>query len=206
MIETDVRRTPGGRLVLHHDPLSHTATGGLCGLADLVALAAGRVALDIELKEPGYEAEVLAVLTPPPAGLWVTSFLPGALSAVRSLDPAVATGLLVAPGSGGGDLAARARACGAGLLAPHVSLLDAGVRAAAEAAGLGLVVWTVNDRDRLADLVGDPAVECVITDEPELAVALRERAYPGSGPVSGGSPPPGRFCQGRVCDDAAERT
>ena len=53
MIETDVRRTPRGKLVLHHDPLGPRRPRGLVELAELVALADGRVALDVELKEAG---------------------------------------------------------------------------------------------------------------------------------------------------------
>lgn len=173
MIETDLRRTADGRLVLHHDPLPLTAAPDLCGLDELLGVVRGRVALDLELKEAGYEAEVLAALAPLPEELWVTSFLPEALEAVQALDPGIVTGLLIAPGDTAGDLPGRARRCGAPLLAPHVSLLDDGVRTAARNAGLGLVVWTVNEPGRLAELLEDPAVECVITDEVALAVALR---------------------------------
>ena len=52
------------------------------------AAGGGRIALDVELKEAGYEADVLAVLHPRPAGLVVTSFLPEAVAEVRALDPA----------------------------------------------------------------------------------------------------------------------
>ena len=68
MIETDVRRTRAGRIVLAHDPLRGRRGDGLPGLNDLVQLAAGRVALDVELKEPGYVADVLAELDPRPPG------------------------------------------------------------------------------------------------------------------------------------------
>ena len=56
VIETDLRRTAQGRLVLAHDPLSQEPSPDLVELADLVALAQGRIRLDIELKEAGLRA------------------------------------------------------------------------------------------------------------------------------------------------------
>jgi glycerophosphoryl diester phosphodiesterase len=41
------------------------------------------------------------------------------------------------------------------------------------AAGLRIMVWTVNDDRRLARFLGDPRVAVVVTDRPEHAVALR---------------------------------
>jgi glycerophosphoryl diester phosphodiesterase len=171
-IEADLRRTAGGVLVLEHDPLPADATPGAL-LAELVAMARGRVRLDIELKEAGYEREVLEALQPRPAGLLISSFLPAALAAVRELDAAVETALVIARSDGSGDLFSRADRCGASLVAPHVSLLDDDLRSAAIERRRPLVVWTVNDPATLSDLLADPAVGWVITDVPELALRLR---------------------------------
>lgn len=176
VLETDVRRAPDGRLVLVHDRFGGDPPADAIELAELVALAAGRAALDVELKEAGYEAEVLAVLQPRPPGLVVTSFLDRALVAVRDLDPDVRTGLVVAPGRGpGGDPVARAHACGAGVLVAHAAIAP-GLGAAAQAAGLALWVWTVNDPAGLARAMADPAVACVVTDVPDVALAVRAAA------------------------------
>jgi glycerophosphoryl diester phosphodiesterase len=171
-IEADLRRTAGGLLVLEHDPLTARSTTPTL-LAELVTMARGRVRLDIELKEAGYEREVLEALRPLPAGLLISSFLPAALAAVRELDPSVETALVIAGGDGGGDLFARADRCGASLVAPHRSLLDDDLRAAAIERSRPLVVWTVNDPAVLSVLLADPAVGWVITDVPELALRLR---------------------------------
>lgn len=172
MIETDVRRTARGTLVLHHDPLGPHRPRGLVRLAELVALADGRVALDIELKEEGYEAEVLAALEPRPAGLVVTSFIPAAVAAVRTLDPSVATGLIFRPGDRR-DLATRAEACGARMVVAHSSSLRPELGAELAAAGRPLMVWTVNDRRRLTAVMATPGVTHVVTDVPDVALALR---------------------------------
>jgi len=172
MIETDVRRTPRGRLVLHHDPLGPRPPRGLVDLAELVELADGRIALDVELKEPGYEADVLAVLEPRPAGLVVTSFLPEAVAAVRAVDPEVETGLIFRPGDRR-DLAARAEACGARMVVAHSSVVRPEVAAELRRAGRPLMVWTVNDRRRLAAVMAMPGVTHVVTDVPDVALTLR---------------------------------
>ncbi len=173
MIETDVRRTAGGRLVLHHDPLGARPPRDIVELDELVELAEGRAALDVELKEAGYEADVLAVLDPRPAGLVVTSFLPEAVAAVRELDPDVATGLIFRPGDRR-DLAARAEACGAEMVVAHSSSLRPELAAELHRATRPLMVWTVNDRRRLAAVMGLPGVTHVVTDVPDTALAIRD--------------------------------
>jgi glycerophosphoryl diester phosphodiesterase len=177
-IETDVRRTPQGRLVLAHDPLPAQPSPDLVELGDLVEMAAGRIRLDVELKEAGYEQEVLEVLTPQPEGLLVTSFLPEVVTAIRALDPTVRTGLILGPWDESPDRFARADDCGAEVLVPHADLLDDGLRDEAVRRRQPLVVWTVNDRDALARLIADPAVGCVITDVPDVALALRGGVRP----------------------------
>ncbi len=177
-IETDVRRASDGRLVLAHDPLPAQAPPGLVELGDLVAMAAGRIRLDVELKEPGHEQEVLEALTPRPEGLLVTSFLPEVVAAVRELDPSVRTGLIVGPWDDSADRFARADECGAQVLVPHLDLVDAALREEALRRGRRLVVWTVNERELLERALADPAIGCVITDVPDLALALDRRFPP----------------------------
>ena len=66
MIEADVRLN-GDALVLSHGPAP--AASAPVRLDDLVRLASGRIALDLELKEAGYEERVLHAVDPRPAGL-----------------------------------------------------------------------------------------------------------------------------------------
>jgi glycerophosphoryl diester phosphodiesterase len=174
-IETDLRRTPDGRLVLAHDPLPPVPPDGLVELAELVAMAKGRVRLDVELKEAGYEREVLDVLAPRPEGLLVSSFLPEVVAAVRALDPFLRTGLIFGPWDETTDRFARADDCGADVVLPHIDLVDEALRSEALERRSRLVVWTVNDRLTLERLIADPAVGCVITDVPDVAVALHGR-------------------------------
>jgi glycerophosphoryl diester phosphodiesterase len=175
MLEGDVRRDAAGTLVLAHDPMPAEQEEMRVPLADLIGLAAGRAALDIELKEAGCEADALALLSSRPEGLIVTSFMPEVVATVKSLDPGVRTGLIIGDVAHGRDLFARADDCGADVLVAHISMLDRRLRRNAVKRDAALWVWTVNDRRRLSYLVADPIIECIITDVPDLALELRDR-------------------------------
>jgi glycerophosphoryl diester phosphodiesterase len=172
MIETDVRRTRAGRIVLAHDPLRRSRGDDLPGLTDLVELAAGRIALDVELKEPGYVADVLAQLAPRPPGLIMTSFLPDVVAEIGALDPEVDTGLIFHPDDRH-NLLDRAVDCGAATVVAHVNALQPALADAVLESGRSLMVWTVNKRRRLATVMANPAVTHVVTDVPDIALAIR---------------------------------
>ena len=198
MVETDVRRTVDGRLVLSHDP----RLGGLlvCQTpwSELERLDIGGghhpvlleellrtvpEPLNLEVKndpaEPGFEgdqsiARQVAALARDQD--LVTSFYWPSADAAKEHRPALETGLLVD---------ARWSVIGAidhaldhqhGVLAVHWSLLardpEAVVDKAAEA-GLRIVAWTVNDLD-LADRLARAGVAAIITDDPSRFGHLRK--------------------------------
>lgn len=174
LVETDIRRGRDGSLVLSHDPFGDDEDP--LPLAVLLELAAGRVGLDLELKEPGLERDLLALLTPAlRERLIVTSFLPDVVAAFRRLDATLDLGLLVEDGPDfalPADLLGAVRACGADFLAPDISLLGPVTRAVADEIGRGLSVWTVNDPGDLARLARDPDVAIITTDVPGLARSI----------------------------------
>jgi len=171
MIETDIRRTRDGRLVLHHDPLSDESPAA-DHLEDLIEFAADRVALDIELKESGYEEQVLELLNPRPNGLLVSSFLPEAVSAVRSVDGSVWAGLIVGRGYPGDPIRA-ADGCGADVLVVHSSVFAPELSRRAAHEGIGIFVWTVNHPEEMRPLMAHDTLMGVITDMPDVAVRVR---------------------------------
>src|SRR5436190_14710082 len=107
MVEIDVRRTADGVLILHHDanvdgiPLHQLSFEALKGsvpelttFVELLDVAAGRVKLDVELKEGGYENEVLQEIVTrfPLKDVVVTSSNPDVIAAVTAIAPEVRTG------------------------------------------------------------------------------------------------------------------
>lgn len=153
LVELDVRRSPEGALVIAHDPLP---APGAPTLEQVVDLCAGRIALDVELKEPGLEEDVLRVAAD--VDFVVTSFLADVVVATKQLRPDVRTGLLLQT--------VPAADVPVDFLAPHYSLLE-------QVPGDGLVVWTVNDEALLEQLFADPRVAAVVTDDLALALAVR---------------------------------
>lgn len=174
MIETDVRRGRDGDLVLSHGRVAAGAQPAQ--LAELLELTAGRVALDLELKEPGLGAALLEAVDPRPPGLVVTSFLPRVLAELSRLDSALDTGLLVRPGTPPADVPALAAGCGARLICPHHSLVAGPLGEWARAEGRPLLVWTVNKSRPLERFLSDPAVGIVVTDRVQLAQAILDRS------------------------------
>jgi glycerophosphoryl diester phosphodiesterase len=214
-IELDVRRTSDGVLVVRHNASSRGVPVALLTYPALVRLSrhepplldtvlelcAGRIALDIEIKEPGYEAEVLELVSRrfSRKQLLYTSFEESVISTIRRLDPGARCGLLLGPGL----LHSRApryetlpfelaERCGADLLAVHQWLAPlrrrsrkspgTGLLAEARSRAMPVMVWTVNGPQRLRSYLADGRVAGIITDLPGLAVATRQELISGAGP------------------------
>lgn len=169
-IETDLRRGPDGRIVLAHDRVD-AHRDDVVDLDSLLALVDGQVQLALELKEPGLERDLLALIGEPQS-LIVTSFLPDVIRTLRDLAPRLETGLLVEPPTDG-DLTELAQLARAGALMVEEALLADDLLGPAEDAELPVWVWTVNDETRLRDLLAETRLAGLITDHPERAVAIR---------------------------------
>jgi glycerophosphoryl diester phosphodiesterase len=208
MIEFDVRRTADNVLVAFHDPTAGGVAVGRMSRAELarrvgyepplleevLELAAGRIGLDVELKEDGYvERVVKEVVARHGEGedVVVTSFLDDVVRQVKSNGSGLRAGLLL----GRAHIAtylpiSRARRCGADFVALHHRLVAAGLLRLAHAHGYASLVWTVNDDRALRTLLEDERVLGVVTDVPARAVALRPpRARPSRGTDASTRPP-----------------
>lgn len=200
MIEFDVRRTRDDRLVAFHDPevqgrsvvgLTHDELAAAVGyrpplVQEVLALADGRVGLDIELKEAADVRRVVAAVRErfPPQDVIFTAFSDEAVAEARGLWPEAGAGLLASRAGSGRDetpaeLLARARACGATALGLEHELVVRNGSAWLTGSGLDLYVWTVNDASAIRELLSDAAVDAIITDVPGNAVALRADAGVG---------------------------
>jgi glycerophosphoryl diester phosphodiesterase len=192
-IELDVRRTLDGRVVVVHDAragvrsiskLTHEEIQArprhrhAPALEEVLELVAGRIGVDLELKEDGYVEQAMAIVKRrlAPEQYVVTSFRDSVLPTVRRTAPAVRTGLLLSPNRQIGHLPQRVAATKVDFLAPHARLARAGLLSWAAARELPSWVWTVNDRRALRLLGQDPRVAAVITDRPDRALAEQQRS------------------------------
>jgi glycerophosphoryl diester phosphodiesterase len=193
VVELDVRRLKDGELVLWHDPtvggqavetltlpqlrtcMPHVET-----LRHCATQLHGLVQLDVELKTPDIERQVIDVLRDD-AAPWrrrdfvLTSFDQSMIRKVRVRDPYVRTGVLLDER----EAYDRAVECfihlRADFLAPEESLLRKNDLDSAAEQRVPLVPWSVNDESRLAFLLKHDIVAGVITDEVARAVDVKRR-------------------------------
>ena len=147
--DRDIARTTSGRGNVDELTLAELrrcdAGGGQAvpTLAEALDLLAGRLRLDVEVKQAGIEREVLDVLAGYPQAAWaISSFDWGVLRAVRALRPAAELWPLAVDADDA--LFAVASELTATAVALLATVATAEVARRCEAAGLGLVLWTVN--------------------------------------------------------------
>jgi glycerophosphoryl diester phosphodiesterase len=134
-------------------------------LAEALTMAGGRGFLDIEVKQPGIEKEILSELKGYRGQWGISSFDWSCLETFRALDRDVNLWLLSMQFSDA--LVTTAAKLGAVGVAMHHSQLNEASMAHAAEAGLSVIAWTVNDAaeaQRLADL----GCFAICTDVPEL--------------------------------------
>jgi glycerophosphoryl diester phosphodiesterase len=174
--EFDVRRSACGHAVICHDAevqgiaVAKAACGQLQSLprlGDVLARYAGRAFLDIELKVPGLESDVLVALRehPPERGYVVSSFLPEVLLDLRARSAEVCLGFI----SDRKKTLERWRELPVEYVVPKYSLITSKVAQDVHRAGKTMLAWTVNDKKTIQRLA-DWGVDGIISDDPQLLV------------------------------------
>jgi len=179
--EFDVRRSADGEAVICHDAThngmaianARAKSLALPRLEEVLQRFSSRAFLDIELKVPGLEQQTMAALRKHPAqkGYVVSSFLPEVLRAIHLLDASVPLGLLCenrhqlrSAGRAGAPVAPSLT-----WVIPRADLVDQALVQEVHASGKNVMVWTVNDAEKMR-LLSDWGVDAIISDETELAV------------------------------------
>jgi glycerophosphoryl diester phosphodiesterase len=193
MIEFDVRRLADGRLVVWHDdtidgtpvdrlsPESFYRSASAAGisvpiLSEVLQVCAGRILLDIELKDYGCEEDVLRALFAGrlnPEDCVLTSFDADQLERIRQAHSSMRTGLLTETRELQAVVQLRERAA-ANYLAPECAGLSDAALGEFFKLNIPLLPWTVNSSQDLSRLLAAPAVAGVITDCVPLALGLRD--------------------------------
>jgi glycerophosphoryl diester phosphodiesterase len=146
----------------------------------------GKIKLDVELKEEGYEKGIVALLSRylEKDQFLITSFHDSSLRIIKENDPDIKVGLLLGKSrgllvSGISELfpIKRCNRAKADFLGAHWKLLRFGFLDRAERNGKPVFVWTVNDEGMMWTLLHDRRVHAIVTDKPDRAVSLRKRYF-----------------------------
>lgn len=190
-VELDARRTADGQVVVHHD--AHLPDGRaivdlaraslpeqVCDLHAALDACAG-MSVNIEIKnwpeDPDFDAteavaeQVVALVQQrrQVSDVLVSCFHRPTIDRVHALDPAMATAFLHHYEDRSWDeVAAAIAAAGHVALHPWDGVVDAELVDAAHRHGLEVNVWTVDDPDRMTQLV-DLGVEGICTNVPDIA-------------------------------------
>jgi glycerophosphoryl diester phosphodiesterase len=204
-VEFDIRRTRDQVLVVCHDgrvgrparPVPELDYAQLCEAAgypvprvdEVMRMLAGQVTGHLDLKEPGYEKEVidLALATFGP-GNFVATTLDASVAAIKRSYPEVRAALSLGRGLGevppwrwpalrASELfpLERIRRCGADWVAVNHQIARLGVLRTCQQHGIGVMVWTVDSDALISKFLADQRVDVLITNRPRRAAQLRAR-------------------------------
>ncbi len=182
-------RTPSGRAVheLSYGSLAEEFGAQLTNIDDVMAIVDGKVGLHVDVKEDGYEADVVRrVQSRCPQSDLVFTGGDVVIRAIKELFPTVRAGLSL-----GDDMAgappwryvrmraselfpgARLRRCHADFASVHQRLARVRVLGYCARIDMPAWVWTVDDEVDIKDFMGDPRVAVLITDRPDVALRFR---------------------------------
>ena len=202
MIEFDVRRTKDHVLIAYHDeliggkPIKELTYDEISKMARDLGFSIAtfeqvlkynreKVKLDIELKEEGYEKEVVELLSKyfKKDQYVTTSFYDSCIKRIKDNHPDIKVGLILGISKPKHPIRTRfseffpekrCQDAKADLLVPHRNLLWFGFLDRAQRDNKPVFVWTVNDQKMIQKMVQDPRIGAIITDRPDLALLLRQ--------------------------------
>ena len=193
MVEFDVRRLRDGTLVVFHDPTiggyplkeltfaalrneANKAKLDIPTLDQVLEFCAGRLAVDVELKDQGCEEGVLQAIAAArfeASDYLLTSFDSSILKNLRDLRrTGIRTGLIV-EGLNPDRAVEEMERVDADWLVPEVEMLNSQAIEYFRTNGIRLLPWTVNEGGDLNRLLREDAVIGLITDCPVIALELR---------------------------------
>jgi glycerophosphoryl diester phosphodiesterase len=206
--EFDIRKTSDDVLVVYHDarvspagPLvASLGYAELCDrlgylvpkVQDVMEMLAGKMSGHLDLKEIGYEEDVIRLATGILGrGNFVATTLEDvSIAAIKRSFPATRTALSLGRDLHGVPGARRAsvrhselfpirrlRNCGSDWAAVNYKLARFGVIRACQRYGIGVMVWTVDSDALISQFLSDQRIDVLITNRPYYAARLRSGRY-----------------------------
>lgn len=186
MFEFDLRRTKDGKLVVFHDPhlltyeeLNKQTKRKIPLLEDVLKLSKGKIQIDLEIKEAGYEAETIKMIKDyfNLDEIIITSFKSSVLRTIKRIEPKLKTGLIIgkkSPWHVFKDLFAifRLKILKADILVTNHHYLKIKLYYIAYWLRIPVYVWTVNDEKLIKKYIQDKKISAIITDKPQKALKL----------------------------------
>lgn len=205
MLELDVRRTKDNCLIAYHDEdfsgkgVDSLTLGEIQELSrdfeiptleEVLKLAKKKIRLDVELKDKNWEEDIVALILKHMSfeEFIITSFNDDSLRVVKEKYPDVAVGLILGKEKPKNIVRTRlselfpmrrCRRVSADILIPHWKLIRFGFLRRAQKHRKSVIVWTVNESAMLSMFLKKEGIDGIITDIPDLALALRNEIQTG---------------------------
>ncbi len=197
MIEFDVRRTKDGILVVHHDsailrrPIKATSwqeidkinmrrRTSVPRLEEVLELAKGKIKFDIEIKESGYEIEIIEMILRHLnyKDFIITSFDNLSIKRIKEKYPKVKTGLLLSIRKSKrkiSELLSTQKYISnpADFFVSDSFLMRLGFQKRLKKYEKSFIVWGVNSRRMMKKMLEDDRVKGIITDKLEIALEMK---------------------------------
>ena len=197
MIEVDVRRTKDSQIICFHDleiegiPIANLnyseiieINSQIPTLEQVLWHAKGKVEIDVELKESGYERDVITMVLDyfDYDSFTMKSFNLDAVKSIKEINQKISTGMLLGSAYSFNQFLLVINECftcsnfdetRTDFISPYYKIFEAGWLLRFSKKQIPIQVWTVNDKELLRTLINQE-VHSIITDVPELALEIRE--------------------------------
>jgi len=193
-IECDLRQTADQHIIIHHNkllkgsrrPISELTLGQVKALAEkrgylvptlkeMLEFCQGKIALDIEIKEKGFENEAIDLIRQYYSydNFMIKSFLDNVVAEIKKSDSKIKTGLLFGLRWQGQEKRAlkRFHKIGADIFCPHWRLLTKSFMARLQQEDIPVLTWTA-DREIIARRLINRGVAGIISNYPEKILRL----------------------------------
>lgn len=196
MIEFDVRKTKDNIFVIHHNKkigtqninaltfdeinkISRKKGYEIPALDEVIILSKGKIKLDVEMKEQGYENRIAELLLKnfKPDEFIISSFSDVSITFIKEFFSEVKVGLLL-------ENNRKNRAVNLkeyeqiilkyDYLLPHIKLLNQNFFEYAKEINKPLIPWSVNSKSEIIELLNENQIHGIITDKTNIAMNCRK--------------------------------